>query len=1469
MNGEGHGMKLNRYVTIAMVAIVAATASAADPIEIMFLGDDRAHNPRARADQLIPVLEKRGIALTYTEDLSELNASTLQAYDGVLIYANHDAIEPEQEQALLDYVHGGGGFIPIHCASYCFLNSDRYIELVGAQFKMHGVGTFRADVEDVDHPIVQDYSGFSSWDETYVHHRHNDENRTVLSYRAMGEQTEGNTREPWTWIRTHGSGRVFYTAWGHDHRTWGSPGFQNLIERGIRWAVGADVSAVPPYNERPEFDIPAMKPVAQDLPPFEYVDVGPKIPFYPASQAWGTQADPKNMMQLPLPAEEAINHYSVPEGFELDLYAADPDLEGKPIAMTWDHLGRLWVCETMDYPNELAAPGKGRDRIRVCEDTNDDGTADRFTVFAEGLSIPSAILYTHGGIVVQDATETVFLKDTDGDGKADERTVLISNWNLQDTHGGVSNFRYGLDNWIWAMQGYNLSEPVVNGEKQSGFRMGFFRFKLDKKDPPSVTDFEFIRSTNNNTWGLGISEEGLIFGSTANGNPSVFMPIPNRYYEKIQGFSPDRLSSIADSNLFSPIVETIRQVDYHGGYTSGAGHALYTARRYPESWWNRTAFVCGPTGHLVGTFVLKPQGAGFKSANMFNLMAADDEWAAPIMAEVGPDGNVWVVDWYNFIVQHNPTPIGFELGKGNAYVSDLRDKKHGRIYRVVYTGEPSSASMAMPDGGLENRTPEQLVELLTHSNMFWRMHAQRLLVARGDRSIAPQLRKAVVDKTTDAIGLNAGAIHAIWTLKGLSADEELRGADLEAVYGALTHPSAGVRRNAVMALPRNQASLAQIFESDFLEDDQPQVQLATMMAVSDTPKPVLALDPIFDSLNADAHDDPWLYDAILAALAPMHREFLARALTRPTGDPSTHLIQAVRQLSEHYARNGVDGDVYQLIKSIEDAQPLLSEALLSGLSQDWPDDVPTAMPADIELRPDSVIERLSTEGKVAYLKIISTLSADDRYRPTIERVAVRIRSDLDNAELSEKERLAAFSALTSILTPEELGEAFDTQLTPQSSPEYIRGLIAHVASVNHVRIAGHVLDNWALLTPAVRPDALEILVRRVPYAQALLDAVAAETIGARDIPLQFRDRIRSLPDESLQKRAEAIFAAVEPTGDSEPGSVIAKFSHIASVSGNPEKGEEVYAENCAACHTFGDIGSDVGPSLDGISLRDKGEILAEILDPNRSVEGNYLQWMATTNDGEVLTGLLASETKTSIELIDSAGERQGFERSDLENLEMYPLSLMPEGFEELGESQLADLLEFLAAPEQYYPLSIAEVATACSTLGMFTNAKSMHETLAFPEWGLVHFGGVPFKIVDPENYTTNNVILFHPSGPQTKGKPNEVRVEYGASASKLHLLSGVSGWGHPLGEVGTVSLIVRLNYADGSNEEHPLKNGVHFSDYMRVIDVPESKLAFNLDGRQVRYLSIQPTKNAPITSIDFIKGDDGTAPIVIAATIER
>src|SRR5258708_5142895 len=221
--------------TWALLATASSAVEGPKPIKILFLGDNGHHRPVERFRQLQPVLARRAIDLTYTDRVEALNPKLLAGYDGLIIYANTTRIAPEQEKALVDFVEAGKGFIPLHCASYCFLNSPKYIDLVGAQFQKHGTGTFRTTAVEPDHPVLKGYKGFESWDETYVHTKHNEKDRTVLE-----DREEGGKKEPWTWVRTQGKGRIFYTAWGHDQRTWGNPGFHELVERGIRWSGGQD-----------------------------------------------------------------------------------------------------------------------------------------------------------------------------------------------------------------------------------------------------------------------------------------------------------------------------------------------------------------------------------------------------------------------------------------------------------------------------------------------------------------------------------------------------------------------------------------------------------------------------------------------------------------------------------------------------------------------------------------------------------------------------------------------------------------------------------------------------------------------------------------------------------------------------------------------------------------------------------------------------------------------------------------------------------------------------------------------------------------------------------------------------------------------------------------------------------------------------------------------------------------------------
>ncbi|TAE32967.1 MAG: dehydrogenase [Cytophagales bacterium] len=825
--------------------------------EILFLGDNGHHKPGERVPQLMAALGNRGINITYTDKLADLNPETLAKYDGLLIYANWDSLPKPQERALLDFVASGKGLIPVHCASYCFRNSSEYVDkVVGGQFWRHRMDTIQTRFTRPNDALVMGLQSFKAYDETYLHSHLQADNNVLAVRDVKADQAKDLTdagrpnakEEPYTWTRTYGKGRVFYTAYGHDERTWSQPGFMQLLERGILWAVGDGV-----------------KKLHDDLKPQAFAYGEAKLPNY--EKRPGTQ-----LRQAALSPEESMKHLQVPVDFTLDLFAHEPNVM-HPIAMTWDERGRLFVLITKDYPNERKADG-GSDYILICEDTNKDGKADKFTRFAEGLSIPTGMAFGNSaegrpGLFVSQAPHMLFLQDTNGDDKADVKKILFTGFGTFDTHAGPSNLHYGFDNWIWGCIGYSGFKGLV-GQSSPGaskdsiqFAQGFFRFK------PDGSKLEFTAQTSNNTWGLGFDEAGNVFGSTANNAHGWYQAIPKRYFSGAPHLRENGSRSTDSHKDMKPITEKVRQVDVFGGFTAASGHNFYTARAFPKAYWNRVAFVSEPTGHILHNNVMKQTGTDFSDKEgdgvPFNLMAGADEWFSPVFSQVGPDGAVWVADWYSYIIQHNPVPQGFKNGSGNAYETDLRDFTHGRIYRVGYKNAPAYKPIS-----LSKSRPAELVATLKNTNLFWRMTAQRLLIERNSRDVVSQLVALVKDNSVDEIGLNPGVIHALWTLHGLGEFTETKSQTRDVIASALKHPSAAVRKTAVQVMPPTAETASTLLQLNLLNDNDPLVVLNTVLALSEVPTTVAVGRALLERMERGASkgeiNDRWLPEAYAIAL---------------------------------------------------------------------------------------------------------------------------------------------------------------------------------------------------------------------------------------------------------------------------------------------------------------------------------------------------------------------------------------------------------------------------------------------------------------------------------------------------------------------------------------------------------------------------------------------------------------------------
>ena len=545
--------------------------------------------------------------------------------------------------------------------------------------------------------------------------------------------------------------------------------------------------------------------------------------------------------QAPLSPKDSMRYTQVPADFELQLFAADPDVV-KPIYMAWDERGRAWVVEARDYPHGLVNEGEpGKADIKICEDTDGDGKADKFTIFADKLNLATALVFVNGGIMVSEARHMLFLNDTDGDDKADVRQAILPGWGTGDTHAMQSNLSRGFDNWLYGAVGYSNFRGNVGG-KDLQFGQGVFRFKADG------SALEFLHQYNNNTWGFGLNADGDVFGSTANGNPSFYGYLPAHILNPTQpgtgrrggggggggggssGFRPGyRLDdkpgdtpnppanvrrlpsakSLAPGMRMHPNTPNVRMVDNFGGYTAAAGHAFMVSDALPARLQGK-ALVTEPTAKLIGIVDIQRDGGGYQASDGGNLLASSDEWMSPIFADVGPDGAVWVIDFYSFIIQHNPTPsvqaagVQATTGRGGAYQTEnnLRDHSHGRIYRVVWKDGPKSSVKS-----LGKAKTSEVVAALDSGNQFWSLTAQRLIVESKMTDAVPALKKRVRAGTG-----GKGAIHALWSLEGIGA------LDKDTHQAALLAKDASLRRNAIRALSANEAGRQLFFSSPVIQD---------------------------------------------------------------------------------------------------------------------------------------------------------------------------------------------------------------------------------------------------------------------------------------------------------------------------------------------------------------------------------------------------------------------------------------------------------------------------------------------------------------------------------------------------------------------------------------------------------------------------------------------------------------------------
>ncbi|HYV39015.1 MAG TPA: glycosyl hydrolase, partial [Gemmataceae bacterium] len=760
----------------------------------------------------------------------------------------------------------------------------------------------------------------------------------------------------------------------------------------------------------------------------------------------------------------------------------------------------------------------------------------------------------------------------------------------------------------------------------------------------------------------------------------------------------------------------------------------------------------------------------------------------------------------------------------------------------------------------------------------------------GKQDVVPELIKLVNDTSVDAIGLNTGAIHALWTLHGLGAlKDATNNPAATAAYAALKHPSPGVRLNAAKVLPLTPAQSVQaILDAGLLDDPDPHTRLTALLALADQAASAKAGEAIAAALGkipapaggaaaggkgggkkgGGGDENKLLRDAATAAAAKNSQFFLMAVAGMKKTAGSIDATSPI--VANHYARGGPVDSIKAVIAKLADAEPAVADPIIRGLVAGWPKGKTPKLDAQFE----KDLARLVARNSGSNVAQLATTLGSTKFGKAVAEAAAALLAKVKNESAPSAERVDAARELMAQKAKDKatVKELLDL-LTPRTPTEVATGILGALKQSELPETGQMILDQMPTLTPAVRTAGIGVLLTRAEWTKLYLAGVQGGKLQLGELSLDQKQALAAHPNMDIRKTALALLKTGGALPNADREEVIKSMLEVTKTKGDPAAGKLVFTNTCNKCHIHSGVGTGIGPDLTGMAVHTKEHLLVEILDPSRSVEGNFRVYTVVTTKGVILSGLLAGESSTQVELIDAEAKRHVVFRDEIESLTVSTKSLMPDGFEkQLSKKDFTDLLEFLTLRGKFLVVPLEKAATVVTTKGMFYDEGADGERLVFKDWSPKTFDGVPFHFVDPHgDKTPNAIMLYSPQGAIPPKMPKSVNVTVNSTAVKIHLLSGVSGWGYPYAKKTSNTMIVRLHYQDGKTEDHMLKNGEHFADYIsKKNDVKGSKFAFDMgNNRQLRYLAIAPKRtDAIIERIEFVKAEDNTAPIVMAMTIE-
>jgi putative membrane-bound dehydrogenase-like protein len=949
------------------------------------------------------------------------------------------------------------------------------------------------------------------------------------------------------------------------------------------------------------------------------------------------------------PEAERSSFRLVREDVTIELVAAEPQV-ASPVAMAWDADGFLYVAEMIDYPIALPAG-----RIRRLEDRDGDGLYERATIFAEGLAFPNSVLPCFGGLLVTAAPNIWFMRDTNGDGRADTLRMVLTGFGEGNTQLRVNGLFWGLDNWIYAANGRSDGEvrlPANSREKPVSIRRRDVRFRF--RPETNVVEVEAV---------AGFSQFGLAHDDWGNRFPS-WNTIPIRHVVLEQS-ALDRNPFLAETTSVASILDekdggrvypispvqsrfNRESVDY---FNATCGPTIFRGDWLPQDLRGH-AFVCEPLTNLVHHRSLEPVGCTFRARRVESgreFLASVDPAFRPVNLTTGPDGALYIVDMYREMVEH-PDFVPADLRAG---VEFRRWHDMGRIWRVRSKDTPPGVRPGDRRPRLESASSEKLVELLDHPVGWWRDTAQRLLVERQDQRVVPLLKERVRASSNPLCRL-----HVLWTLAGLNA------LDVTTLDRAAHDSDPGLREHALRA--SSSATMTQrlpLATTIAMADDLSiRVRLQAALALGQRGPLDLEAVRALVKLASRYAADPWMRLAVLSGIGesvvPFVREWLSICpdLLEKASDNQLRLLSDAAAIVGARRR---EPELVALLGLLETTgrndpvhfyPPVGSMALVAGMGQGMdrsgsPLHAWLAEPANA-MRPE--------------VKELETIWPAAREFALLDRPVER--------------RLIALDAV--VRGHPDMAETFVGRLLRSGEPAELQSAAARaIVRVGGAQLTSQFLESWSRLSLRNRRDLLEAALSSPRASSAVIDALDGEHISIDELDAVSREALRNLPDVELRKRARAILARSALADRSE---VVARYQAALRLTGDATKGAGLFAKNCQTCHQHQGQGFRVGPDLSGIAGRPPAVLLSDILDPNHDVAPDFVSLTIATRRGMVLSGLLVEETDSNLKIRKAEGIDETIHRAQIAEVRSSGRSLMPEGLEQsLNLQEMADLLAFL------------------------------------------------------------------------------------------------------------------------------------------------------------------------------------------------